>query len=176
VSTFGYTTDASSTDLTNFDWTAVVSPFSLSEAGTISKLTARIANTASGHAACSVYGLLYANNAGAPGALLASTPAVSVLDNAAKAAVDLAFPSAYSAAAGTYHLGLVGSNTASGVILYSLSESGTAYYNESFNPDSPPNPFGSEGSLSYTLCVWATYTPAASGLLIPIAYHYRSQQ
>ena len=42
--------------------------------------------------------------------------------------------------------------------------------------NNPPSPFDTGGAYNLDIRMYATYTPTASGLLIPVAMHYRAQQ
>jgi hypothetical protein len=163
VSTFGITTAGTNADLTSLDGTAIGSAFALTEAGTVSKLSASIANPG---AASNFYGFLYQNTAGEAGAWIASTPFTTIGAGAAKAWVDFTFASGVPLSAGTYWLVICGAGGGSGTaIAYSTATgSATLDYNTAFNPASPSNPFAKSGAVDYTLSINATYTPSAGAV------------
>lgn len=148
LKTFGRTT----TGATNLSFpianNKTVSRFALSEAGQVVRLVAQW-NTA--HATAKVKGVIYADAAGTPGALVAVTServGVGVGWN------DLPFASPVALGAGTYHLGVI-SDT--GLTSDGAASTGTNNYNADTYSDGASDPFGTPTSSTVERPVHAVY-------------------
>ena len=136
----------------------MLEPFTMPEAGLVSKLTARMANTYTNHAACNVKALLYSDDGGDPDALLATGSVVHFDDNAALAWVDLPFAAAVELEAGTYWYGFIGDATATGLLIRCLSSGGSGGYNVDTYADGPADPAGALTPDSVVNSLYATYS------------------
>jgi hypothetical protein len=104
-------------------------------------------------------GLVYADNAGAPGALLGSTEALTFKSTNAAGWYDMSFSTPLKLAAGNYWIGAItgaGSNVA-GFRFDSVS--GARDYNANTYTSGATNPFGSASVDSEQTSLYATYTP-----------------
>jgi len=128
----------------------------------ITKLTAYLRNTGTGHAACHVKGLIYADSAGAPGALLATTNEVAIADNMATTAVDLTLASPYTPTS-TSPLWLVvhGDASCTGLQLWYVSlPDGVSCLGADTYADGPSDPFGSNTPGVAYFAISATFAGA----------------
>jgi hypothetical protein len=136
----------------------------LGVAGSVSKLTMYLAPTGtSGQQVLA--GVIYADQSGSPGALLAVSNELTFHATDAAGWYDLVFPSAVSLPAGTYWIGVI-SGGSSGVAGFRWnSVSGARALSSDLYADGPSNPFGSAAIDSEQMSVYATYTagPASSG-------------
>jgi hypothetical protein len=134
--------------------------FTLTEAGDVSKLTANIVNALGGHAACNIKGVLRADNAGAPGAVVSNgiSPAVAVADNY-DGEKDFVFSVAPSLAVAAYWLMLIGDASAVGCAFYASATTGGS---SGYGTDSYASPGSISGwsAASYQMCIYGTYTVA----------------
>lgn len=166
MATFGNLTDETGTN-TGWDNQKIVGKFTLGVPGAVSKLTIKIANTGTSHAACNIKGVIYADSAGSPGALVAVGTAVAVADNAAAAAVDLAFASNVNLTAANWWLGFIADSGAVGFLFYANNTSGgnTAYDWSDTYSDGPTDPFGApDQTTTRNMAIYATYTTPAPTL------------
>jgi len=166
MGTFGNTTaeTGSNAGLDNFK---VAGKFTLSEAGAVSKLTARYSNGAS---ACAIKGFICANNAGSPGALLGTTNEVAVAANATADFRDLAFASAINLTAADYWLGIIGNDNATGFDLKFAASGGNMAYKSDTYSDGASDPFGTPlGTDVAKFAIYATYTTGGGATIsIPL--------
>src|SRR5207247_5888277 len=102
--TFGKATIGGQSDPGTADYKRVVTT-SLATAGSVSKLTIYLARNAAGQQV--LKGVIYADQAGASGALLATSSEVTFGTTAQSGWYDLPFPSAVPLSAGTYWIGLI---------------------------------------------------------------------
>jgi len=147
--------------------------FTLSEAGYVSKLSAYLGG---GYTAGTQYikGIIYADNAGSPGDLIAVTPEESFGSSEPTQWYEFIFSSLVYLPAGDYWLGLHwgGDNTMG----WNLVGAGVVKYNADTYADGPTDPFGSTSDTVYMYTICATYT-TDPGLSIPAAmHHYRSMR
>lgn len=147
------------------------------EAGTVSKITLALANTAGGHGACNCKPAIYLADGvdGRPGTRLSVASPVAIADNL-DGWLDAAIAQAISA--GTdYWFGTFFDADADGLKMY-MAASGGVDYVALASYASPPDPFsGTEyefGASKQSLYV--TYTPAAKGLSVPVAIHHLREQ
>ena len=156
--TFGKTTVGTLADA-NPRPTLQVQRFQLTENGTVSKLTVYVGGQSS---PCNIIGVIYADNAGVPTALVAKTPPTNVAGAAGW--YDLVFSSPVSLTAGYYHLGWL--SGASTTLTTYYDAGGTHTWNTALQSSAPfyptpPNPFVVEKQNAYTFSIYATYTPRA---------------
>lgn len=161
MATFGYSTIGGSN-------IAVASSFiqgckhTLTEAGTVSKLSVYLQG---GGTASQVHrGLLYADSAGSPAGLLASSAEVNVAAGATAGFVDFTLTNPPSLSAGNYWLCLWSGTASSGSKVYydtvtnALDFVAAAYS----TAGAPPDPFGTPTAASRQMSIFATYTPSGS--------------
>jgi len=134
-----------------------VDHFQLSVAGSVSKLTMYLAPAGrSGQQVLA--GVIYADQSGSPGALLAVSSELTFHSTDAAGWYDLVFPSAVSLPAGTYWIGVISGGT-SGVAGFRWnSVSGARALSSDLYADGPSNPFGAATIDSEQMSVYATYT------------------
>ncbi len=159
MATFGNTTaeSAGSTELVING--LMLAKFTLAETAEVAKLTAYVDGGGSGTGDQVAKAVIYADNAGSPAALKATSAEATVTDGASVAWVDFALAAPLELAAGDYWLGLhTGGNT--GTIRWRYAASGGSSYNVgdtyaggAADPAaSPPTRTGSE-----KYAIYATY-------------------
>ena len=143
--------------VTGFDDQKYLGSITMSETGDASKLTLYCSNNWTGHHSCYVKGVIYANNASEPGALLATGTAVLLADNAALAHVDLPFSSDVTLTAGKYWIGIIGDADADGMRIM-VNVSGDSCYNVDTYSNGPADPAGAMSHDNNVIAIYATYT------------------
>lgn len=145
----------------------VVSKHTLSEAGTVTKITQRlIIATGTPY----VKGLIFADSSGSPGELLGVTAASDCGVNWEPRWIDMTFSSGIELEAGTYWIGLVidsnGANT------YHAPFSGGSEKEATDNSYTSPTDWNATAytEASYSFYVYATYTPAGGGTPATFGY------
>ena len=155
MATFGKLTNgANQTQNTNDR--ATVSKFTLSEAGSVTKLTIRCWV---GTNARNAKGVIYADSGGAPGALQGETNQVSV-SNTSEQANDFTFATPVAVTALDWWLGIIWDADAAPDDFY-VSHDATVNERQRVNITYPtaPDPFGAPTATQGPLDVYATYTP-----------------
>jgi Subtilase family len=156
--TFGLTTIGVNTDKM-VGGRKRASHFQLSVPGTVSKLTMYLApTTASGQQV--MKGIIYADQSGAPAALMGVTNEFTFHSTDAPGWYDFIFSSPVALQAGTYWIGVIsgGSNNVTGFRYNSVA--GARALNTDNYSTGPANPFGSATFDTEQMSVYATYTPA----------------
>jgi predicted phosphodiesterase len=130
-----------------------VTAFALSSAQTVSALHAYVQGATAG--AQPIRAVLYANGAGAPGALLAVSAEVTVLRNQGGGFVTFPLASGVPLAAGTYWLGLWSGGTVTS--FYGTQTGGSRLVrNEPYSATgSPSNPFGAGSPSAGAMVIYA---------------------
>jgi len=160
--TFGYQTQGANNSSGWSDY-KFGNPHTLSVDALVTKLTMYTTNVDTGHQACSARGVIYANNAGEPGAWIASTQDVSISDNL-QAWKDFTFASPVHLTPGTYWLVCHGSATANGFDVRNTGSLSISRQNEDTFVGGAADPFGSSSyNGTRTHSIYATYTCAAPG-------------
>jgi hypothetical protein len=134
-----------------------VDHFQLTVAGSVSKLTMYLApRGTSGQQV--LKGVIYADQGGVPGALLATSNELTFHTTDLAGWYDLVFPSALALQPGTYWIGIIsgGSNNVAGFRWNSVS--GARALSQDNYSDGPSNPFGTASIDSEQMSVYATYT------------------
>ena len=166
TATFGTTTVGASaeSDPTNLK---AVSKYTLPSAATVSKLSLYLQPT--GKAGTQSFeGVIYAESAGAPGALLATTTALSFKNTSTAGWYELNFTASVKLAAGSYWLGWISGTTAGiGAFRYAKVTSGLDYNSNTYT-SGPSNPFGTPTILASQPSLYATYTPAPGPASVPV--------
>lgn len=150
-----------------------LSKFTLTEAGTVSKLTIYCDNQGSGYQACNAKGLIYAadGSGGRPSTLKAASGAVAVSANQAAGWVDFTLSVSVALAAGDYWLGGMADASGTGWRMYGQIPGGYDYAASDTYSDGPADPCSTtlDGGSPYEgtalLSVYATY------LSIPLLNH-----
>lgn len=151
-------TRAETGDKYGWDDQKIAGKFTLTESGSISKLTGHVSNNDTGHQACHGKAILYSDNTGTPNALLATGSEVAIADNAAVAWVDFAFASNVNLTAGNYWLGIIWDSTATGVDLKSAATGGNGNRNSDNYSDGASNPWLTSSPATWQFAIYATYT------------------
>lgn len=142
------------------------SRYTLAEAGSVSKLTVRIGNDDTGHAACNITGLVYSDTDGEPDELLGATNATTVANDLTERWLDCTFASPVVLDPGSYWLCIIGDGTAAGGFYWMLGTNGPGGYNvDTYGgpPATPTDPFGTRtAELTRSYCIYATYTPTTT--------------
>jgi hypothetical protein len=160
--TFGYQTQGA-TSASGWSDYKFGNPHTLSVDALVTKLTMYTTNVDTGHQACSARGVIYANNAGEPGAWIASTQDVSISDNL-QAWTDFTFASPVHLTPGTYWLVCHGSATANGFDVRNTGSLSISRQNTDTFVGGAADPFGSSTyNGTRTHSIYATYTCAAPG-------------
>ncbi len=143
-----------------------VNRYALPTAGSVTKLSIYLAPT--GHSgAQAIEGVLYADSAGKPGALLGTTNPITFSSTQAAGWYDLTFPSPVSLTAGNYWIGVLTGTTADVAGYRYDSVSASRDYNSNTYTSGPSNPFGSVTSDNQQTSLYATYTPSAPPASVP---------
>lgn len=117
-------------------------------AGAVTKLSAYLVGGATGTSQ-NVRGVIYADNAGSPGALLGVTNEVSILANASPTWVDLVFPTPVSVSAATVWIGLWFGGGSTVAYVYADSAGGDKFNANAYSSTgSPADPFGTASSTT----------------------------
>ena len=156
--TFGLTTVGSRSDQMVPDRKRV-NRFQLTAAGSVTKLTMYLApTTTSGQQV--IKGLIYADQAGAPGALLAVSNQFTYHTSDGAGWYDMVLPSPVSLTAGTYWIGIIsgGTNGVAGFRWNSVS--GSRAYNVNSYASGASDPFGSPTIDAEQMSIYATYRPS----------------
>ena len=155
---FGFTSVGGNSDVMGADRKRV-DHFQLSVAGSVSKLTMYLAPTATSGQQL-LQGLIYADQAGSPGALLGATSQFTFHSTDAAGWYDLVFSTPVALQAGTYWIGVI-SGGASNVTGFRYSNvSGARALNSNNYASGPSDPFGIPTIDSEQMSIYATYTPS----------------
>jgi len=154
--TFGKTAIGATSDSATANYERV-DVFSLGQAGSVSKLTVYLQRLSSGQQVFE--GVIYADQNGSPGSLVAVSNQVTLGTSAASGWYDLPFASSVPLQAGTYWLGvLVGSTSNLFALRYDESTASSGAVAADTYSNGPLNPFGT-ASLQYEqISIYATYS------------------
>jgi hypothetical protein len=165
VATFGKTTQGAGTFPINADYKHA-SKFTLTEPGTITKVSLDLVGEPGGPSNQVMRGVIYADSAGAPGAKLVQSIEVNVPGGSAQASnrrwvdFDCSSP-VVNLLPGTYWIGLIaGASDDSSKLGY--DSSGDRDFNTDTYSDGASDPFGSPTHDTKTVAAYATYTPYAT--------------
>lgn len=178
AATFGRTTDYTTACVVSSGADGKTSILAtLTENGTVSKITANVAGSASLVAKAVIYS---ENPADTPDALLATSQEVSVTSGVFSW-VDFTFTTPVALTSGDYFLGIIGnSNGGSTVQIHCQDvDAGINRFNLDTYSDGPANPFGTPSTSVNEKSIYATYTadsasPAASGFVRTASVQVRS--
>ena len=164
MATFGNT--GTSTEVTyGYNDYSLGGMFALNAPGLVSKLTGLLDNLQTGHAACHVKGLIYADASTQPAALAGASLEVALADSLAKGSVDMSFSAPVSLSAGSYWLAYHFDAAAAGVGIYRDATGGTGYSHADTYSDGPLDPCGAHTDSARYFCLYATYTAGGIGKL-----------
>ncbi len=155
--TFGDTT-AGGDSFPLSDGRGLLSKFTLTEAGDVTQMNVRLTSVNGGAVSKA---LIYADSAGAPGALKAASASTALANG------DQAFTVTVSLTAADYWLGLVSDGITSTEVVCDVVAAGLQR-KEGVSYAAPDDPFGTpDASGDARLNVYATYT-ASGGLAVPV--------
>lgn len=160
--TFGKTSVGASSDNGIFTNYKVVHAATLGVAGTVSKLTLYAIPGLNSPNAETLKALIYADEGGVPGKLLAVGSEVTYQGNVNGSGwIDLPLATPVTLPAGNYWLGFItgGANEGMGYVYDNVS--GSRAYNANSYTSGPTDPFGTASKDSEQASIYATYTPAA---------------
>ncbi len=154
--TFGKTTIGGTSDPATANYMRV-DVFNLGQVALVSKLTIYLQRLNSGQQV--LEGVIYADQGGSPGNLIAVSEQVTFGTSAASGWYDLPFSSPVSLQPGTYWLGFIDGNTSNVFALaYDDSTANSGAVTPASYANGPPNPFG-PATLQYEqISIYATYT------------------
>ncbi|MFI4993910.1 MAG: hypothetical protein ACHQCH_09895, partial [Solirubrobacterales bacterium] len=155
--TFGKTSVGASSD-TFASERKRVNRYALPTAGSVTKLSVYLTPTATSGQEV-LKGIIYADNAGAPGALLGVTEQLAFKSTNTAGWYSLVFSSAVKLTASNYWIGVMTGPTASVAGFRFDSVSGSRAYNANPFTSGPTNPFGAVTTDSEQTSLYATYTP-----------------
>jgi hypothetical protein len=135
-----------------------VNRYQLSAAGAVSKLSMYLLPTSTGGTQV-LKGVIYADNAGSPGALVGVSSELSFASTQAAGWYDLRFVSPVSLAAGNYWLGVISGGSSNVAGFRYASVSGSRAFNPNSYSSGPSSPFGSASTDGEQMSIYATYTP-----------------
>ena len=165
-STFGTTTVGASAEADPANLKAV-SKYALPSAAALSKLSLYLQPTGTAGTQ-SFEGVIYAESAGAPGALLGSTTALAFKSTSAAGWYELSFSTPVKLAAGNYWLGFISATTAKVAAFRYEKVTAGLDYNSNIYTSGPSNPFGTPATLAVEPSLYATYTPTAPPASVPV--------
>jgi glucose/arabinose dehydrogenase len=132
-------------------------------AGNVTKLSGYISGLGVASGTQKIRGVLYADNAGVPGALLGVSNEVTITAGRPWGWVDFTFPTPVAVAAGPIWMGYIGGGVSDLVQMRYLSQTGAVRWN--VDPggyaDGPSNPFGTGTSSNKHYSLYATFTTTA---------------
>ena len=144
-----------------------VSKFTLSEAGTVTKLSIYLDGNGTGSGPQVIKGVIYDDDGASavPGTLMGTSEEVSIADAAAAAWVDFTFASPVALTSGNWYLGLIAGSNIRGAQMYQESTSPTdnIWKVSDTYTDGASDPFGAATTQTDKLSVYATYTVPVSG-------------
>ena len=112
-------------------------------------------------------GVIYADAAGSPGSLLATSAPLTFTSTGAAGWYDLSLPSALSLPAGNYWIGVI-TGASSGVAGFRYDGvSASRAYNLNPYASGPSDPFGTASVDSEQMSLYATYTPSSGSATVP---------
>jgi hypothetical protein len=153
--TFGKTAAGGAVDPGDANWERV-NLAKLAQAGAVTKLTIYLQRLNPG--AQVLQGVLYADQGGSPGTLLAVSSPVTFGSSAASGWYDLPFSAAVPLQAGTYWMGLLTGGTGDVFALrYDDSTAGSSAVAPQSYANGPLNPFGSARLDAEQMSIYATY-------------------
>lgn len=137
-----------------------VNAYSLSQSGSLTKLSLYLAPTGQTSGQADIEGVVYADSGGSPGALLGTTGQLVYSAGQPAGWYDLSFPSPLSLTAGSYWIGVItgGSSGIAGFRYTYLA--GSRDYNPNAYTSGPTDPFGSFRTDGEQMSLYGTYTPA----------------
>ncbi|MGN6797256.1 MAG: S8 family serine peptidase [Gaiellaceae bacterium] len=151
TSSIGSTADSMASDRKR------VNRYAMPVSGTVSKLTVYLQPTATSGSQ-QIEGVIYADNAGAPGALLGVSTPFTFQSTQQAGWYDLVFQTPVTLAAGNYWIGMIsGSSSSVAAFRFQTQTNSRAYNGDSYS-DGPSNPFGTPTLDSELMSVYATYT------------------
>jgi hypothetical protein len=154
--TFGKTAIGGSSDPASANYERV-DVFSLGQAGSVSKLTVYLQRQASGQQVFE--GVIYADQGGTPGSLIAVSTQVTLGTSAASGWYDLPFASPVPLQAGTYWIGvLVGPTTNVFALRYDDSTASSGAVAAETYSNGPLNPFGTASIQYEQISIYGTYS------------------
>ncbi len=155
TNTFGKTTIGGSTDQADANYMRA-DTFNLGQAALVSKLTIYLQRVNSGQQV--LKGIIYSDQSGSPGTLIAVSNQITFGTSAASGWYDLPFASPVSLSAGTYWIGLIdGTNTDVFGLSYDESTANSGAVAPATYSSGPPNSF-SASRLDYEqISIYATY-------------------
>ncbi|HEY4450506.1 MAG TPA: S8 family serine peptidase [Solirubrobacteraceae bacterium] len=158
--TFGKTSIGASSD-TYAASRKRVNRYALPVAGSVTKLSTYLAPTSTTGQQV-LKGVIYADNGGAPGALLGVSQQLTFLSSNAAGWYDMVFSSPITLAAGNYWIGLITGSTAGVAGFRYTSVAGSRDFNTNSYPSGPSNPFGAASTDGEQPSLYATYTPTGT--------------
>jgi hypothetical protein len=105
--------------------------------------------------------VLYADSAGKPGALVATTLELSFSSGQSAGWYDMVFPSAVALAAGNYWIGMISGASSHVAGFRYASVAGSRSYNANSYASGPTDPFGTPTIDDEEVSEYATYTAGA---------------
>ena len=154
--TFGTTTPGPSSDTADANY-KLASKFTAPQAGNVVKVTGYVSGLAKSSGSQVVRAIFYANNAGAPGALLGVSNEVTIAARRPWGWVDFTFQSPVAIPAGTVWIGYISGST-NKVAQFRYSQiNNDSQTNVNTYASGPSNPFGSASSGARHYSIYATY-------------------
>ncbi|HJX47393.1 MAG TPA: hypothetical protein VJ375_06070, partial [Gaiellaceae bacterium] len=153
--TFGVTSIGSLTDGGGAGYLDLSGPFAIGQTVSVGKLTAYLAGSSG---ASKLRGVIYADNGGAPGALIGTSNELSIAANAAAGWTDLSFPSPLSLPAGSYWLGFWYAD-GNGRHYYVDAAGAERFARAAYSATNPaPATFGTASTSTSNYSIYASYT------------------
>jgi hypothetical protein len=157
AATFGKTTVGASSD-TFLSGRKRVNRYTLAATGAVGKLSVYLAPTATAGEQL-IEGVIYADSAGKPQALIAVSEQLSFKSGNAAGWYDLPFAAAVKLPAGNYWIGLI-TGAASNIAAFRYDAVAAARdYNANSYAGGPTNPFGSVSTDNEQASLYASYSP-----------------
>jgi subtilisin family serine protease len=162
--TFGKKSVGALSDGGMFSNYKIVHSATLTVAGSVTKLSVYAIPGAASPSPQALKAVIYADEGGSPGALVATGTEITYQGNVNGAGwFDLPFTTPVALAPGTYWLGFITGATSEGMGYRYDNVPNSRAYNQNVFASGPSNPFGSSTKDPEQASIYATYTPGASG-------------
>ena len=140
--------------------------FTLTENGSVTKLSVYVSNNAEFNQECHVKGIIYSDNpAGTPDALKGTTPAITIAAGRAAGWLDCTFAAPVALTAGVYWIGIIWETDTTKLRWYRELAGGTLAHNANDYTAGPSDPFGAHTDSTSLFSIHADYDVPVPGFV-----------